>query len=291
MKTQLRTLYRYEIKARFCSLSSWLFCAATLLSFAVATVVTNLRSGYPSWEYSLESAAWGLALTVPFLCAVSLAADIRHGTADLLLRAASPAAWILAKYLSAVTLFAIPCTLSAGFPLLLLDFGQTNLLSAYLGLAAFLLYGAALLALGTYIAVCLPHPTAAALTGIGVTVFMTVCGNVVGALNNNFAPLFLVLMLGAVGGISYHLSARLRSANLRVGICVGVPGALLLLFAISREAFCVTARYALEFLSLPTALSSCLYGLWDISGLLRLLGFTAILLLLSVLRADSRRAL
>lgn len=109
----------------------------------------NASSDFASVLYTITMI---LLFLVPAISMRSFAEDRRNKTDQLLLTSpVSIPAIVLGKFLAEFVVFAAPMAAAAVMPLILTAFGSVSLLSAYSALFAYLLLGAACLAIGTWI--------------------------------------------------------------------------------------------------------------------------------------------
>ena len=103
-------------------------------------------------EPPLFYAALGLALFVPILTMKVMADERRQKTDQLILTApVSLIKVVVGKYLALLTIFAIPVAVMCTYPLVMNIFGTVSFKLAYTAIFGFVLYGAALIAVGVFI--------------------------------------------------------------------------------------------------------------------------------------------
>ncbi|MCR5264367.1 MAG: ABC-2 transporter permease [Clostridiales bacterium] len=105
----MSAVYRKELRGFFTSMIGYVFIAFVLLIAGIFITLTNFRTGYPNFEYSLGSISMILIFVVPILTMRVFAEERRSKTDQLLYSLPmSVTEMVLGKYLAAVTVFAIP---------------------------------------------------------------------------------------------------------------------------------------------------------------------------------------
>ena len=165
----MKAIYKRELKSYFSSVIGCIFVAASILISAIFFVLYNMMQGYPNMEPPVFYGAMGLALFVPVLTMKVMADERRQKTDQLILT--SPVSLfkvVLGKYLALLTIFAIPVLVMCTYPLILSIFGTVSFKLAYTTILGFVLYGAALIAIGVFISSITEMQIIAAIIGIVV---------------------------------------------------------------------------------------------------------------------------
>lgn len=145
-------IYKRELKSFFHSFVGWLFLAATLFLMGIYFTVYNIMSGYPTISYVLQSIVFIFILTIPILTMRILSEERKYKTDQLILTApVSVGKIVLGKYLSLVTVLAVPTVLVGLTPLFLMRAGAFQMGISYASLAGFFLYGCLGLAIGLFL--------------------------------------------------------------------------------------------------------------------------------------------
>ncbi len=145
-------VYKRELRTYLNTVIGFLFVAANLFLIGLYFVVYNLYYDYPYFQYAIQSCGILMLISVPVLTMRMLAEERKNKTDQLLLTAPVPLVKVvLGKYLAALTVFAIPCIVSCIYPLIMTRFGAIGWGESYLGILGFFLFGAACIAIGTFI--------------------------------------------------------------------------------------------------------------------------------------------
>ena len=148
----MKAIYKRELKSYFSSVIACLFIAAVTLISGVFFVLYSMMQGYPTMEPSIFYAALGLVILIPVLTMKVMADERRHKTDQLILT--SPVSLfkvVMAKYFALLTIFIIPVLIMCTYPLIMSIYGDVSFKLAYTSIGAFVLYGAALIAIGVFI--------------------------------------------------------------------------------------------------------------------------------------------
>lgn len=148
----MKAIYKRELKSFFHSFIGWLFLAVTLFMMGIYFTVYNVMSGYPTISYVLQSIVFLFIITIPILTMRVLAEERKYKTDQLILTApVSVGKIVLGKYLSLVTVLAVPTVLMGLTPLVLMRAGAFQLGISYSSLLGFFLYGCLGLAIGLFL--------------------------------------------------------------------------------------------------------------------------------------------
>ena len=149
----MKVIFKRELRAYLKSVTGFVFVAVLVLFVGILTTLYNVAYFNPSISYALSDMMLVSALLIPILTMRLFAEERRSGAYRLLyslpLRSSDI---ILGKYFAILTLFALPVALMAILPLIFSIFGEVNLLASYASLLCFVLFGAATLALCTFLA-------------------------------------------------------------------------------------------------------------------------------------------
>ena len=148
----MAAIYKRELYSYFGNIMGWVFMALIFLVFGIYTAVLNLTQGYADFSLVPYNAQFAYLIVVPLLTMKSLAEEHRQRT-DQLLYSSSLSSYeiVIGKYLSMLTIIAIPLLLCCIYPLLLSSHGKVALGTALSSMLAFFMLGAALIAIGLFL--------------------------------------------------------------------------------------------------------------------------------------------
>lgn len=148
----MRAIYNRELKSFFYSMTGYVFIAFVTMFIGIYFMANNMISGYPYFSYTLSAVLIILLIAVPVLTMRSMSEERRSRTDQLLLT--SPVSlWSIVggKYLSMVTVFAVPMVISALCPLIIRSTGTAYLAEDYGAILTFFLLGCVYISIGLFI--------------------------------------------------------------------------------------------------------------------------------------------
>ena len=148
----MKAIYERELKSYFYSMTGYVFIAFVTMFIGIYFMVYNMINGYPYFSYTLSSTLMILMIAVPILTMRSMS-DERRSRTDQMLLTAPVSVWdiVLGKYLSMVTIFAIPMAIACLCPLIIKANGTAYLAEDYASILAFFLMGCVYIAIGLFI--------------------------------------------------------------------------------------------------------------------------------------------
>ncbi len=277
----MRAVYEKELRSYFSSMTGYVFMAALLLLCGGMSAAVNLFRGLAAFENTLYTVSYVFIFTVPLLT-MGVGADERKNKTETLLRALPVFRTdiVFGKYLALLTVFAVPCLVMCLFPAVLSTYGEVNFISAYGSILGFFLLGACLLALGLAVSFAAESPTVA-----GVVTFLSVLltylfGSVADLVPSSglFSLIAFLILALLAGGAVYYL---LRSLPLACGVFGGCALIIGTVYLVSPAAFEGAFGGFLRFLGVYERFTVFLTGLFDLSGVVYFLSFTALCLVIA----------
>lgn len=216
----MSVIFKREFKSYFRSVTGFVFIAVLILFLGIFVTLYNFAYLNPSISYALSDLTLVSALLIPILTMRVFAEERRSGSCRLLyslpLRASDV---ILGKYFAMLALFAIPTATAALLPLILSIFGTVNFISAYASLLCFLFFGAAVIAVCTFLSCLTDNMALSAIFSYLAVILLYLADILVGLLPSDgiasrllsvflFFSRFEPFLFGLfdVGAIVYYLS-------------------------------------------------------------------------------------
>ncbi len=286
----MTAIYKRELKSYFCSMTGCVFVAFLTAFMGIYYMVYNMLNGYPYFSYTLSSLTMLLLLGVPVLTMRSLSEERRSRTDQLLLT--SPASvWgiVMGKYLSMVTVFAIPMLISCLCPLIIKANGTAYLKEDYASILIFFLMGCVYISIGLFISSLTESQLIAAAGTFGILFLLILWPSLI-----SFLPVSaegslagFALLWSFVCFILYRLTAaRGLSAGLEL---IGLA-ALAALWLIKKELFDRALTNVLSHIALTDVFNRTLSShIFDLSGMIYYLSAAFLLLFLTVQSIERRR--
>ena len=205
----MSAIFGKEFKNMMRTMIAPIFIAYVLFWFGLRTSEYNLRYAASQFEYAIGSAAFIALIAIPLLTMRTFSEE-RHNGSDKLLYSLpiKTRSIVVAKYLAAVAVFAIPTVIIAFYPFILSQFGTVYLNTALSALLAFFMLGAALIAIGVFISSLTESQVIAAIISLMAIFLVAFMSDLAGFLpsTSSFSLLFLILAALVVGIVTYVLT-------------------------------------------------------------------------------------
>lgn len=172
----MTAIFKKEFRSYFRSVTGFVFVAFILLVLGLYTSVICLSNSSAHFEYVFYNSSFVFLIAVPILTMRSIAEERRQKTDQLLYSLpVTTAQIVLGKYLAMLAVYAIPVAVSCLYPLFLMAFdpsGNLSFVAIYSTVFAFLLLGAALIAIGMFMSSLTENQIISALLSFGA---MLIC--------------------------------------------------------------------------------------------------------------------
>ena len=285
----MKAVFKHELRQYFDSMTAYVFGAFLLLFIGIGSMLYNLQSAVSNFEFVLNFASIVFVVIVPVLTMRTLSEERKQKTDQLLYALPiSTTQVILGKYAALLLVFLIPLCFVALYPLLLSQFGEVYLPTAYGSLFAFFLLGAALIAVGVFLSSLTDNQGLAAGLGIGaillnyysVSLSEYVSSTAIGSLVT-FAV--LIVCLGLI------IRALTRNDMLSIAVGLVLLAALIGVYALDGTALEGLLPDIMKTLSLFSRFSVFVNGVFDLTGVVYFLSVAAFFLFLAVQSMEKRR--
>lgn len=162
-------VYKKELRSYLTSMVGYVFIAFVLLILGIYFTAYNLQYASPDFGATLSSVTFLFLVITPILTMRILAEEKKNRT-DQLLLTAPVSVWkvILGKYLSMVTIYAIPVVISAFYPLIMGRYGVISYPMAYVAVIGFFFLGCAQIAVGLFLSSVTESQVIAAVLTFGI---------------------------------------------------------------------------------------------------------------------------
>lgn len=286
----MTAIYKRELKSYFQSMTGYVFIAFLVLFVGIYFMAYNLMSGYPYFSYTLSAMVTIIMIGVPVLTMRSFADDRRTRTDQLLLTSpVSVVKIVAAKYLSMITVFAVPVLLSAVCPLVIKLNGNANLKADYASLLAFFLLGCVYIAIGMFISSLTESQILAAVGTIGILLLLILWPSLVGffptSASGSAIGFFLLWTFGVF--LIYRMTGG-RTVSIALE-AAGVLVILALYFA-KQSLFDRALVNVLEKIAITDVFQNfAVYSIFDAGGLASYISIIFLLFFLTVQSVEKRR--
>ena len=286
----MAAVYRRELKSYFQSMTGYVFIAFMVLFIGIYFMAYNMMSGYPYFSYTLSGMVTIIMIGIPVLTMRSFADDRKTKTDQLLLTSpVSVGKIVLGKYLSMVTVFAVPVVLSCLCPLIIKMNGTAHLKADYAAILAFFLLGCVYIAIGMFISSLTESQIIAAVGTFGIILLLLLWPYLVGFLPTtalgSLIGFFLLWSLAVliVNRVTSHtgLAVILEAA----GIIVMVG-----LYLIKKGLFDRALTNVMEKVAITGVFQNfATHYIFDLGGLVTYISIIFLLVFLTVQSIEKRR--
>ena len=284
----MTVVYKKELRRLLGGVSGYASMALILLACGIYVGVSNLLMGVADFSYPLVGSFLALIVAMPLLCEDLFVTERQSGASKTWYALSfRPVDVVLGKYLAVLTVFLLAAAVLALYPLLLSLFGELLLAKAYFSWFGYVLLGASLLAICTFISAFGARRSIPFFVSVGVMLVLWLLQRFVTSLPA--APLFsylsVLLLLGGV--VAYFWFAVESRAAALISAVLFVPTTVL--FAVNQGMFSSLLARMLAALNPYSRYSNFVYGSFDLEGILFYLSLTAFFLLATVLLLCYRR--
>ena len=165
-------VWKHELKNYFHSLTAYIFGAFLLAFIGLCALRYNIQAAVSNFEFVLSYGCLIFVVIVPILTMRVIAEERRQKTDQLLYSLPiTTVQVVLGKYLALLVVYAVPLCLISLYPLIFSQYGDVYLPTSYGSILAFLVLGAALIALGMFLSSLTDNQGFAAGIGIAVILF------------------------------------------------------------------------------------------------------------------------
>ena len=285
----MTAVLRHELSSYFTNVTGYVFGAFLLLFAGIYTMVINLQSASPYFEYVLMNMDFIFLIIVPILTMRVSAEERRQKTDQLLYSLPLTMTQVaLGKYLAMLVIFLIPVAVIGVYPLVLTAFGAVYLPAAYGALTGFFFLGASLIAIGMFISSLTESQAVAA----GLCFVVMLLNYFISSLasyvpSTAFASFLCVAVCILVLGLIFRLLTRSGFAALVLTIVL--EGGLVAAYTFRSADFQGLFPNLMEQLSLFDRFYEFVNGTFDLTAIVYYLTVIAVFVFLTVQSLEKRR--
>ncbi|MBO5295208.1 MAG: ABC transporter permease [Clostridia bacterium] len=285
----MSAIYRKEMKIYLSTPFGYAVMAVLLFFMGVFTVFFHFLSGTADFSYPLVAMEWVLLVTVPLLTMRSIAEE-RHSQTDQLLYSLPLRLReiVLGKYLAMLTVFLLPTAVAALYPLLLSAFGKLSLAAAYTALFGYILLGASLIAVCSFVSSLVENQILAAVLSIAVSLCFYLLDDFSSLLPTGALGSFLLCIVAALlCGVFLWRSSKSLNLGLLTALVLVLP--LSVLYVVKASLFEELAPRFANVIALFGRFEAFAYGHFNIPATVLYLTVIAFFLFLTVRSMEKRR--
>ncbi len=282
-------IYKKELRSYLTSMAGYVFIAFILLILGIYFTAYNLQYASPDFGVTLSAVTFLFLIITPVLTMRILAEEKRNRT-DQLLLTAPVSVWkvVLGKYLSMITIYAIPIIIASIYPLIMGRYGTVSYAMAYTAILGFFFLGCAQIAVGLFLSSVTESQVIAAVLTFGVLFCSFVMEGIESffsdtALSSMLAVLVLAVLLALV---IYQMTKDVLFSSV---IGVGMGAVVLLLYLVKSSLFSGLIQKVLGLLAIANHFDNFVGGILDITGIIYMLSVICIFVFLTIQCIQKRR--
>lgn len=285
----MSAIYRRELHSYFTSPIGWLLVSFLLVMNGIYFTAYNLNGGYSNYGLVLYYTLIVLLLFCPLLTMRSFSEERRQKTDQLLLCApVRTVEIVLAKFLSAASVLAVPAAVFCTCPLVLSLYGRVDMGMNYGAILAWLLLACACMAVGVFFSSVTENQIVAALLGFVALLLAYLMGGLSTLVAGSATAAFIVfVVVCALLGLLVRYMTRSRFLALAVALAgLAVLGVL---YLVNSAAVTAALTAVLGALALFDPFTGFINGIFDLSALVYYVSVIALFLFLTVQSLERRR--
>lgn len=148
----MTAVFRHEIRLLFSGLTAYVYGAFSLFAIAIYMMYYNLSIGYANFEYALMGASFAFIIVIPIITMRMIAEEKKQKTDQLLYSLPiSTTQIVVGKFLAVFAASVIPLIAVTVYPLILKNYGNLYLPTAFGALFGYIMLAASLLAIGIFV--------------------------------------------------------------------------------------------------------------------------------------------
>ena len=282
-------VYKKELRSYLTSMVGYVFIAFVLLILGIYFTAYNLQYASPDFGATLSSVTFLFLVITPILTMRILAEEKKNRT-DQLLLTAPVSVWkvILGKYLSMVTIYAIPVVISAFYPLIMGRYGVISYPMAYVAVIGFFFLGCAQIAVGLFLSSVTESQVIAAVLTFGILF----CSYMMDGIESFFSDTaissmvaFLIIAV-VVGLVVYQLTKNIIFSSCVGGVLViGIAA----VYFIKPTVFTGLIQKFLNLFAIANHFDDFVGGIFDVTGIIYMVSVVCIFVFLTVQCIQKRR--
>lgn len=275
-------VYKKELRSYLTSMVGYVFIAFVLLILGIYFTAYNLQYASPDFGATLSSVTFLFLVITPILTMRILAEEKKNRT-DQLLLTAPVSVWkvILGKYLSMVTIYAIPVVISAFYPLIMGRYGVISYPMAYVAVIGFFFLGCAQIAVGLFLSSVTESQVIAAVLTFGILF----CSYMMDGIESFFSDTaissmvaFLIIAV-VVGIVVYQLTKNIIFSSCVGGVLViGIAA----VYFIKPTVFTGLIQKFLNLFAIANHFDNFVGGIFDVTGIIYMVSVVCIFVFLTV---------
>lgn len=264
----MTAVYKRDLKSYFGSMIGCLYIAFILALVGIYFSFYNMQGGYPYFGDVLNSISYIIFLALPILTMRSFSEEIRTKTDQILYTSrVSIGKIVMGKYLSMVTVFAIPILILCLCPVIIAQFGNHDFKTDYSCILAVFLIGCAYIAMGMFVSSLTESPIIAAVITFAVLLVLQLMNGITSFIPTTEFGSFIgcILAVIVVALIYYALAKNGFAAAI---LCVVGGVALTILYIVKSSVYANLLPNFLNKIPLTESLNNFSLKTFDVTAII-----------------------
>lgn len=287
-------IYKKEMRQYFSTITGYAFLGFMVLISGYFFVSQNISQGNANYNETLVGSLIMFLILMPVLTMRSFAEESRQKTDQLLFTSPVKVPEIvIAKFLSAVTLYFIGIAITFVFPVVLAqlsaasgtDFDWALTIGGYIG---YLLMGSCLISVGIFISVLTDNQIVAAATTFAAIFLLLMIDNITAAapISTVSSIIFVSVIVAVIGIIAYNSTKQLWITLIIAVLCYAVIAGI---YFVKPALYDGVITKTLSWLSVLSRFENFYMGIISLADVVYYITFSAAFLYLTVNVIEKRR--
>lgn len=213
----MSAVYKRELRACFQSMAGPVFVAFLIGFTGIYFMAYNMTAGYPYFSYSLSGSLIVFIVGIPLITMRSFSEEKKNKTDQLLLT--SPVSlWkiVLGKYLSMLTVIAIPNIVFCIFPLIIKSQGTAYLVVDYVSILVFFMLGCVFASIGMFLSSLTESQIIAFISTFGILLVLYLWDGIMSMMPDSAVSglVLIIVLISAVVFYIWHMTGNLFFAGI-----------------------------------------------------------------------------
>ncbi|MBQ2082790.1 MAG: ABC transporter permease subunit [Lachnospiraceae bacterium] len=284
----MTAIFKRELRSYFTNMIGYVIVAALSFLLGLFFCIYNIRNGYPYFGYAVSGVVPYLMVVMPILTMKCFSDERKSKTDQLLLTSpATISQIVMGKFMSMVTVFAVPVIIACVYPLFLGAKAHSFAID-YSCIFAFFLLGCAYIAIGMFISSLTESQIiSAVVTFIVFFIFYLmsmVTGFIPSASYVNAAGFTVAALIFAV--VVRNVTSNLVAALITF-VCLA--GGIWILFAVKADIYYGSLAKVLSAVSFSDGISYFVSGIFDVKAVIMFVSFIILFVFLTTQSIQKRR--
>ncbi|MDE5780792.1 MAG: ABC transporter permease [Lachnospiraceae bacterium] len=285
----MTAVFKRDLKSYFSSMIGCLYIAFIISLVGIYFSFYNMKGGYPYFGDVLNSISYIVFLALPILTMRSFSDEIRTKTDQILYTSrVSIGKIVMGKYLSMVTVFAIPILVLCLCPLVISKFGNHDFKGDYACILAVFLIGCAYIAMGMFISSLTESPIIAAVITFAILLVLQMMSGITSFIPaSEFGSFIGCILIVIVAALIYFSLAKNGVAA--AVLCVVGIAVLVILYFVKGSVYSNLLPSILNKIPLTVSLNNFSLKTFDVTAIIYYISIGCLFVFLTSQSIQKRR--